>query len=147
MNVSVGMVAGGGANVGAGMFATLTAASFALGCACSAAAGYVGVWVSVRANVRVAAAAARGSHGDSLKMAFMGGAVSSIISAALCILGLTLLYVICYAMFVVRYGMSESYVPLLLGGYGFGASFVALFMQLGGGIYTKAADVGAEGAP
>ena len=124
--------------------ASLTLIGFLMGAACSALAGSVGVWISVRCNVRVSSAAARNQTGDALKLAFCGGAVSSIISAAMCILGISLLYSMLYAVFVTGGSMPPHMVPLLLVGYGFGASFVALFMQLGGGIYTKAADVGAD---
>merc|ERR1719410_668699 len=62
----------------------------------------------------------------------------------MCILGISFLYVTSHILFVQWMGVGEQEVPMLLGGYGFGASFVALFMQLGGGIYTKAADVGAD---
>lgn len=124
--------------------ACMTALSFLMGSACSAAAGYIGVWVSVRCNIRCAIAASRFNYGDSLLIAFRGGAVAAELSAALCILGITILYLVCYMVFVNAYGLSPTHVPMLLGGYGFGASFVALFMQLGGGIYTKAADVGAD---
>lgn len=124
--------------------AMLTALSFMLGAFCSALAGAVGVWISVRCNVRVSSAAARNSTADALKLAFCGGAVSSIISAAMCILGISLLYSLLHLIFVWGGAMPAHMVPLLLVGYGFGASFVALFMQLGGGIYTKAADVGGD---
>ena len=105
---------------------------------------YMGVWVSVRVNIRVAVAASALNYSDALQLAFRGGAVSSVLSASLCILGVSLLYLSCYIIFVMMFGMPAEQVPLLLAGYGFGASFVALFMQLGGGIYTKAADVGAD---
>jgi H(+)-translocating pyrophosphatase len=124
--------------------AFITALSFLIGGGCSAFAGWVGVWISVRCNIRVAAAAARQSSGDALKIAFNGGAVASLISAALCIVGICLLYSGCYLVFVSSWSYSPTVLPMLLTGYGFGASFVALFMQLGGGIYTKAADVGAD---
>ena len=124
--------------------AIITAVGFMLGAFCSALAGAVGVWISVRCNVRVSSAAARHKTGEALKLAFCGGAVSSIISAAMCILGIALLYSLLHLMFVSWGAMPAHMVPLLLVGYGFGASFVALFMQLGGGIYTKAADVGAD---
>jgi H+-translocating diphosphatase len=122
----------------------LTMSSFLLGAFCSALAGYMGVWVSVRVNIRVAAAATEHNYTDSLLLSFRGGAVSSILSASLCILGISLLYLFCHIVVVGIMGLSGSQVPMLLAGYGFGASFVALFMQLGGGIYTKAADVGAD---
>jgi len=124
--------------------AFITAISFLIGSGCSAFAGWVGVWISVRCNIRVAAAAVRQSSSDALKIAFNGGAVASLISAALCIVGICLMYSGCYLLFVSAWGYSQTVLPMLLTGYGFGASFVALFMQLGGGIYTKAADVGAD---
>ena len=124
--------------------AIVTAISFIIGALCSAIAGYTGVWTSVRCNLRVASAAAQYDYTNSFLLAFRGGAVSAILSAAMCILGIATLYIICTLVFVRFMAVNESEIPLLLGGYGFGASFVALFMQLGGGIYTKAADVGAD---
>jgi len=126
------------------ILASVTAFSFCCGCFCSALAGYSGVWASVRVNIRVASAASKHDYTDALLLSFRGGAVSSILSASLCILGISVLYIISHIIFVSMLGVNETEVPLLLGGYGFGASFVALFMQLGGGIYTKAADVGAD---
>merc|ERR1712166_754679 len=120
--------------------AGLTSISFLCGAVCSAMAGYVGVWISVRANLRVAAAAADNRYDLALVLAFHGGAASSVLSASMCIFGISLLYV----LFSATAGLAPERVPVLLVGYGFGASFVALFMQLGGGIYTKAADVGAD---
>lgn len=131
-------------NVSAFQLASFTACAFLLGAVCSAFAGYIGVWTSVRVNIRVAAAAAEGSGSRALKLAFFGGAISAILSAALCILGVTTLYSVGHLVFVWWCGMAADKFPIVLAGYGFGASFVALFMQLGGGIYTKAADVGAD---
>ncbi|CEP03373.1 H(+)-exporting diphosphatase [Plasmodiophora brassicae] len=130
--------------VGSFTLALVTALSFLIGAFCSALAGFVGVFVSIRVNIRVAAAAARLHYPDALQLAFRGGAVSSVLSAAMCITGLCAQYVCFHLLFVVIGGIPPQQVPMLLGGYGFGASFVALFMQLGGGIYTKAADVGAD---
>ena len=124
--------------------ALLTVISFLLGAVCSGLAGYVGVWISVRANVRVAAAASHMDFANSLLLAFRGGAFSAAISAAMCILGLSIWYIVLYALLVDAGGMDPGQIPFLMVGYGFGASFVALIMQLGGGIYTKAADVGAD---
>jgi len=126
------------------VLATVTVISFLSGSFCSAIAGYSGVWASVRVNIRAAAAASKHDYSMCLLLCFRGGAVSSILSAAMCILGISFLYIISHIIFVSVLGIKETEVPLLLGGYGFGASFVALFMQLGGGIYTKAADVGAD---
>eukprot|EP01006_Ploeotia_vitrea_P036666 TRINITY_DN66043_c14_g5_i1.p1 TRINITY_DN66043_c14_g5~~TRINITY_DN66043_c14_g5_i1.p1 ORF type:complete len:852 (+),score=421.74 TRINITY_DN66043_c14_g5_i1:85-2640(+) len=124
--------------------ASITTGSFLMGAFCSGLAGYIGLWVSVRVNVRVAVAAARYDYPNSMLLAFRGGAVSSILSAALCIVGLSFLYVFCHIVFVNYYGVAGSHVPILLSGYGFGASFVALFAAIGGGLYTKSADVGAD---
>jgi K(+)-stimulated pyrophosphate-energized sodium pump len=111
--------------------------AFILGALCSALAGYIGMYISIRANVRTANAA-RTSLGRALVIALRGGAVSGVTVVALSLLGVGGLYYL--------YGGLEDpqRVPFLIVGYGFGASFVALFAQLGGGIYTKAADVGAD---
>eukprot|EP01083_Nonionella_stella_P111538 327219_1 len=132
------------AHVSSLSLAIVTAISFLIGAFCSALAGYTGVWTSVRVNLRVAAAASSYDYSNAFLLAFRGGAVSAIISASMCILGISTLYIVSTLIFVHFMEMDASEVPLLLGGYGFGASFVALFMQLGGGIYTKAADVGAD---
>ena len=123
----------------------IVTSSFLLGCACSCAAGYVGLWVAVRTNVRVGAAA-RTSYLSTVQIALQGGAVGALVVVALVVLGITLLYILLEVLFV---GPENSLkhsgqVPLLMVGFGFGASFVALFAQLGGGIFTKAADVGAD---
>jgi K(+)-stimulated pyrophosphate-energized sodium pump len=114
-----------------------TTLAFILGAGCSALAGYVGMYISIRANIRTANAA-RTSLAQALLIAFRGGAVSGVIVVALSLLGVGVL-------FYLYGGQTEPQkVPFLLVGYGFGASFVALFAQLGGGIYTKGADVGAD---
>ena len=114
-----------------------TMVAFLLGAACSGVAGYIGMFVSIRANLRTAAAV-----GDSLdrglRLAMRGGAVSGLIVVALSLLGVG-------GLFWAFGGLQRpEQVPLQIVGFGFGASFVALFAQLGGGIYTKAADVGAD---
>jgi K(+)-stimulated pyrophosphate-energized sodium pump len=117
-----------------------TTLSFVLGAACSVASGYMGMWVAIRANIRTAAAATR-SMNSALQTALRGGAVSGFFVVALSLLGVGGLFAL------VRWAgvtTDVTKIPLLIVGYGFGASFVALFAQLGGGIYTKAADVGAD---
>ncbi|MBI3325251.1 MAG: sodium-translocating pyrophosphatase [Nitrospinae bacterium] len=115
----------------------MTTFAFLLGALCSALSGYIGMYISIRANVRTANAA-RTSLGRALVIALRGGAVSGVTVVALSLLGVGGLYYL-YG------GMTDPQkVPFLIVGYGFGASFVALFAQLGGGIYTKAADVGAD---
>jgi K(+)-stimulated pyrophosphate-energized sodium pump len=111
--------------------------AFMLGALCSALSGYIGMYISIRANVRTANAA-RTSLARALVIALRGGAVSGVTVVALSLLGVGGLYYL--------YGglQDPQSVPFLIVGYGFGASFVALFAQLGGGIYTKAADVGAD---
>src|SRR2546427_6694611 len=113
--------------------------SFVLGAACSMIAGYVGMWVSIRSNIRTASAA-RSSLNDALQIALRGGAVSGLFVVAMSQLGVGGLFALVRALHVT----DITRIPLLIVGYGFGASFVALFAQLGGGIYTKAADVGAD---
>ncbi|CBJ25689.1 vacuolar-type H-translocating inorganic pyrophosphatase [Ectocarpus siliculosus] len=121
----------------------ISGACFLVGALCSAAAGYISMWVSAHANIRVASAARRG-YGEALVICFRGGAFSAVLDITLCVAGVTLLYVALYTWYVARGVLDDTDVPVLMVGYGFGASFVALFMQLGGGIYTKAADVGAD---
>ena len=113
--------------------------SFVLGAVCSMIAGYVGMWVSIRSNIRVATAALT-SLNDALQIALRGGAVSGLLVVAMSLLGVSGLY----ALVRLTTSVDPSRIPILIVGYGFGASFVALFAQLGGGIYTKAADVGAD---
>ncbi len=113
--------------------------SFVLGALCSVIAGYVGMWVSIRSNIRTATAALS-SLNDALRIALRGGAVSGLLVVAMSLLGVAGLYAVINATGAVE----PTKIPLLIVGYGFGASFVALFAQLGGGIYTKAADVGAD---
>src|SRR5215212_9122087 len=126
-------------------FALYVTASFLLGAISSGVAGYVGMWVSIRSNIRVAAAAMT-SLNDALQTALRGGAVSGLFTVAMSLLGVGGLFAALSAM--APDGMSAGewaqHIPFLIVGYGFGASFVALFAQLGGGIYTKAADVGAD---
>ncbi|OFV81181.1 MAG: sodium-translocating pyrophosphatase [Acidobacteria bacterium RBG_13_68_16] len=126
--------------VGAVTLALFTAAAFILGALCSGLAGYTGMWVSVRSNIR-AASAARRSGNEAIQVALRGGAVSGLMVVALSLLGVGGLYALLYAVYPENF---IGKIPLMIVGYGFGASFVALFAQLGGGIYTKAADVGAD---
>jgi K(+)-stimulated pyrophosphate-energized sodium pump len=118
-------------------FANKVVISFIIGAACSALSGYSGMFVSIRANIRVASAA-RTSIGKALQTALRGGAVTGLVVVSLSLLGIGLL-------FLVFGGLQDpQQAPYQLVGFGFGASLVALFAQLGGGIYTKAADVGAD---
>ena len=120
--------------------AACTAATFITGALMSAAAGYVGMWISVRANVRTAAAALR-SYEEAINVALRGGAVCGLLVVGSCVFGLTSLFMTLRFVFP---NLPAWFIPNLLVGFGFGASLVALFAQLGGGIYTKAADVGAD---
>jgi K(+)-stimulated pyrophosphate-energized sodium pump len=117
-----------------------TGLAFLVGAACSMASGIIGMYISVKANVRTAAAARR-SLVEAVQVAMRGGAVSGFLVVALSLLGV-------YGIFTLFGGLSGGQAthdaPFLIVGFGFGASFVALFAQLGGGIYTKAADVGSD---
>ena len=116
-----------------------TGFAFLVGAACSMASGIIGMFISVKANVRTASAARR-SLVEAVQVAMRGGAVSGFLVVALSLLGV-------YGIFALFGGLNPetvSQAPFLIVGFGFGASFVALFAQLGGGIYTKAADVGSD---
>ena len=121
----------------------VAAVGFVVGAVCSAIAGYVSMWVAARSNIRVASAARR-TYGEALIVCFRGGAFSAVLNLTLCVAGVTTFYLTLNFTFTSTTNLTPMDLPMLLVGYGFGASFVALFMQLGGGIYTKAADVGAD---
>jgi K(+)-stimulated pyrophosphate-energized sodium pump len=108
-----------------------TAVSFVLGAFASASAGYLGMFTAVRANVRTAAAAQK-SLNDGLRVAFSSGSIMGMSVVSFSLIGLTVLYFL--------FDGNISYIT----GFGFGASSIALFARVGGGIYTKAADVGAD---
>jgi K(+)-stimulated pyrophosphate-energized sodium pump len=114
-----------------------TSVAFLIGAICSGVSGYIGMYVAVKSNSRTASAATR-SLGEALMTSLRGGAVSGFLVVSLSLLGVTLVFLL--------YGglTNPALTPTLIVGFGFGASFVALFAQLGGGIYTKAADVGAD---
>ncbi|GAB3693232.1 sodium-translocating pyrophosphatase [Nocardiopsis oceani] len=109
---------------------------FALGALLSAATGFIGMWLAVRGNVRVAAAARGGGDSDNrsaMRIAFRTGGVAGMITVGLGLFGA--------ALVVVLY---RGDAPIVLEGFGFGAALLAMFMRVGGGIFTKAADVGAD---
>jgi K(+)-stimulated pyrophosphate-energized sodium pump len=117
----------------------MTSIAFLVGAFCSGLAGYIGMFIAVRSNVRTAAAAQR-SLKDAITVSLRGGAVSGFLVVALSLIGVSSIFFI-YSDVL---GYPRTIAPFLIVGFGFGASFVALFAQLGGGIYTKAADVGAD---
>ena len=116
----------------------LIALSFVVGAACSALAGYIGMKVATKANVRTANAARTGLN-PALNVAFRGGSVMGMGVVGLGVLGLSLLYI-----FYSGQGWEIGKTISVLTGFSFGASSIALFARVGGGIYTKAADVGAD---
>ena len=120
----------------------ITAISFLIGAALSGVSGYIGMYVAVRSNIRTAAAARKGA-GEALVVALRGGAVSGFLVVALGLLGISATYWV-VNIFATGADASIAETPFWIVGFAFGASFVALFAQLGGGIYTKAADVGAD---
>jgi K(+)-stimulated pyrophosphate-energized sodium pump len=126
-------------------FALYTTLSFLLGAICSGFAGFMGMWVSIRTNIRTASAA-RTSLNAALQTALRGGAVSGLFTVAMSLVGVAGLFWALDAFAPAGVSADEwtRRIPFLIVGFGFGASFVALFAQLGGGIYTKAADVGAD---
>jgi K(+)-stimulated pyrophosphate-energized sodium pump len=114
-----------------------TSVAFLVGAICSGLAGFIGMYIAVKSNVRCAAAAQK-SLSDAVNVALRGGAVSGFLITALSLIGVTVIF------FAYGGNNSPEITPYIIVGFGFGASFVALFAQLGGGIYTKAADVGAD---
>jgi len=113
------------------------AAGFIIGTVGSALAGFIGMWVSLRANVRTAAAAKNGLQA-ALSLAFKGGSVTGIMVVGLGIIGLAGFYFIAKSM------APAEHVSTALIGLGFGCSLMSVFARIAGGIYTKAADVGAD---
>lgn len=116
----------------------MVAVSFVAGAICSALAGFIGMRVATKANVRTTQAA-RTSLGKALEVAFAGGAVMGLGVVGLGVLGLSLLFMIYSGQ-----GWSLTEVLNVISGFSLGASSIALFARVGGGIYTKAADVGAD---
>ncbi len=114
-----------------------TGIAFLVGAACSAISGVIGMYIAVKSNTRCASAAGR-SVGEALIVALRGGAVSGFLVVALSLLGVAAIF------YLYGGGTNPHAAPFIIVGFAFGASFVALFAQLGGGIYTKAADVGAD---
>jgi K(+)-stimulated pyrophosphate-energized sodium pump len=116
--------------VESGLYRTL---AFVLGCVASGLTGYIGMTLATRGNVRTAAAAKRGSMKDALQVAFRTGGVAGMFTVGLGLLGATVII----ALF-------QNTSSAMLIGFGFGGSLLALFLRVGGGIFTKAADVGAD---
>lgn len=122
--------------------ALVVAFSFLFGALFSALAGYIGLFICVRANARVAAAA-KVSFQETMQIAMVSGAIPALVVVGLVVSGIIFLFSVLHVFFGDD-DLHPQQVPLLMVGFGFGASFVALFAQLGGGIFTKAADVGAD---
>ncbi|MCA9738486.1 MAG: sodium/proton-translocating pyrophosphatase, partial [Gemmatimonadetes bacterium] len=118
-----------------------TALAYVAGALCSVAAGFFGMKAATRANVRTSAAAKDGGAGKALRIAFFGGAVMGLSVAALGLIGIGGFYF----AYVVRSGDGMlAHFAEVISGFAMGASSIALFARVGGGIYTKAADVGAD---
>ena len=107
--------------------------AFLVGATLSGLAGFIGMSTAVRGNVRTAAAARDGSMAAALQVAFRTGAVTGMFVVGLGLLGATVIVM-----------LAQNTATAILVGFGFGGSLLALFMRVGGGIFTKAADVGAD---
>jgi K(+)-stimulated pyrophosphate-energized sodium pump len=121
----------------------LVGLSFLVGAVCSALAGYFGMKVATKANVRTTNAA-RQSLSGALEIAFAGGSVMGMSVVGLAILGMSALYLLYTRMYGVELTVLQDKVLQILSGFSLGASSIALFARVGGGIYTKSADVGAD---
>ena len=141
--LAVGALLGYGATTQGDASSPLIALSFGLGALCSALAGFIGMRVATKANVRTTNAARTGL-GQALEVAFAGGSVMGMGVVGLGVLGLSSLFL----YYGNTYGLATvpeiTKVITVLTGFSFGASSIALFARVGGGIYTKAADVGAD---
>ncbi len=120
----------------------LVAFSFVMGAACSALAGFIGMRIATKANVRTAHAA-RSSLNQALKVAFTGGSVMGLSVVGLGLLGLGSLFILYSHIFGIELDSTRKILAVITG-FSFGASTIALFTRVGGGIFTKAADVGAD---
>ncbi|GIV59873.1 MAG: putative K(+)-stimulated pyrophosphate-energized sodium pump [Rhodothermaceae bacterium] len=129
------------ANLGNPESSPLVAVSFVAGALCSATAGFIGMSVATRANVRTTNAARTGL-GPALNVAFSGGLVMGLCVVGLGVLGLGVLFVVYNSLYGDLWDFSR--VINVISGFSLGASSIALFARVGGGIYTKAADVGAD---
>jgi len=107
--------------------------AFLVGCVFSGSIGFIGMWLAVRGNVRTAAAARRSDYPAALQVAFRTGGVAGLLTAGLGLLGATVIIM-----------LFQNTATSILIGFGFGGSLLALFLRVGGGIFTKAADVGAD---
>ncbi len=121
---------GGLSTVESGLYRTL---AFLGGCLASAFIGYLGMWLATRANVRTAAAAKTGTMDAAMQVAFRAGGTIGLFTAGLGLLGATVIVMV-----------FQNTASAILVGFGFGGSLLALFLRVGGGIFTKAADVGAD---
>src|SRR3989338_1725280 len=120
------------------------AVTFLLGASFSAIIGYFGMWIAVKANVRTANNALKGLN-PALQTAFAAGTVNGMLVVGLGLLGVSIIYMWSYFSFIGEGpDLVTKHATEVLVGYGFGAALLALFMRVGGGIFTKAADVGAD---
>ena len=120
-----------------------TAAAYLAGALCSVLAGFFGMKSATRANVRTSAAANQEGPGKALRIAFFGGAVMGLSVASLGLLGIALVYMVANGTGAITSAEHQTFAEII-SGFAMGASTIALFARVGGGIFTKAADVGAD---